>query len=335
MNRTALPHPRKPLAFRTALAALLLAFVAGCGSKEERRDAGTLPPLEDAGVPDAGPLDAGVPDAGPRPTNTAPTITHATQSAVQVTGGQQVTFRVTAQDAESPSLRFTWAARTGSTVGSTVDTGTTSEMVWTAPDCSASGLSGVTVTVTDEWYNSASRSFEVQLRRCAALAVAGGHRHSVAVFADNTVWTWGYNNLGQLGDGSTTLSPIPLQVPGLMGITAVAAGSYHSLALRKDGTVWAWGSGLAGQLGHRRYESSSAPVQVDGLTGVVAISARDNNSMALRDDGSVWVWGPNDSLQLGQDGPRTRAPIPSGSPRTSAGRHRHSPWAPGSPLAHG
>ncbi|MBI5561933.1 MAG: hypothetical protein HY894_03635, partial [Deltaproteobacteria bacterium] len=71
--------------------------------------------------------------------------------------------------------------------------------------------------------------------------VDGGTYHSVLLNADGTVWAWGANWYGQLGDGTTTDRLTPVQVSGLTGVVGVAAGYYHSLAVNADGTVWAWG----------------------------------------------------------------------------------------------
>src|SRR5438477_389666 len=79
--------------------------------------------------------------------------------------------------------------------------------------------------------------------------LAGGGNHTIALKQDGTVWTWGYNGYGQLGDGTTTQRVIPVQVSSLSGMTGVAAGLYFSLALKSDGTVWAWGNNTNGQLG--------------------------------------------------------------------------------------
>src|SRR5262249_38667691 len=79
--------------------------------------------------------------------------------------------------------------------------------------------------------------------------VAAGDHHSLALKADGTVVAWGGNELGQLGDGSTTNRPSPVAVPGLTNVAQVAAGFDHSLALKGDGTVLAWGNNTDGQLG--------------------------------------------------------------------------------------
>ena len=79
--------------------------------------------------------------------------------------------------------------------------------------------------------------------------VATGYEHSVVVTPGGTVWTWGDNSQGQLGDGMTEDRPVPAPVPVLSDVTAVAAGKYHTLALKADGSVWAWGANDSGQLG--------------------------------------------------------------------------------------
>src|SRR5688572_5726237 len=82
----------------------------------------------------------------------------------------------------------------------------------------------------------------------AAQTIAGGDGHTVIVKPDRTVWTFGANNNGQLGDNTTTPRRTPTPVDGLGDVVAVAAGSDHTLALTSDGLVWAWGDNVFGQL---------------------------------------------------------------------------------------
>ncbi len=131
-------------------------------------------------------------------------------------------------------------------------------------------------------------------------AMAAANLHGLAVTSDGvtpdgTVWAWGINGSGQLGDNSTTERHVPVRVSGLSGATAVAGGRNYSLALMADKTVFAWGSNADGQLGDTTYTERHTPVQVGGaltpLTGVKAVAAGWLASYALKEDGTVWAWG--------------------------------------------
>jgi alpha-tubulin suppressor-like RCC1 family protein len=144
------------------------------------------------------------------------------------------------------------------------------------------------------------------------VAVEAGEFQILALKSDGTLWAWGYNNYGQLGDGTTTNRSTPVQVLGaggvgfLTGISKLAMGIANSpLVLKNDGTLWAWGWNLYGQLGSNTTTNSSVPVQVMGaggvgfLTGITAIGGGVNNGIALKNDGTIWNWGYNNVGQLG------------------------------------
>ncbi|WP_214107774.1 RCC1-like domain-containing protein [Acrocarpospora catenulata] len=128
---------------------------------------------------------------------------------------------------------------------------------------------------------------------------AAGQTHSLAVAADRTVWSWGRNGSGQLGDGTTTSRLSPGPVPGLSDVVDVEAGAGYSLALRADGSVWAWGANDRGQLGQHDVVDRPAPVKVLGLTNVVDIEAGVAHNLAVKSDGTLWVWGDDTFGQLG------------------------------------
>jgi alpha-tubulin suppressor-like RCC1 family protein len=135
------------------------------------------------------------------------------------------------------------------------------------------------------------------------IAIAAGSSHSLALKNDGTVWAWGANDSGQLGDGTTMERHIPVQVQNLSGIVAIASGiADFSLALKNDGTVWAWGPNFAGNLGVGDLEcipNCSTPVRVHGLTEVQYIAKGFVHSLAVKGDGTVWAWGGNANGELG------------------------------------
>src|SRR3989344_2420291 len=125
------------------------------------------------------------------------------------------------------------------------------------------------------------------------VAIAAGYNYSLALKSDGTVWAWGRNNYGQLGDGTTTQRTLPIQVSGLSAVSAIRASStgdlfsptaYFSMALKSDGTVWVWGRNNYGQLGNGTTDSSahSTPSQVPGLSGISAIAAGGAHAFALK-----------------------------------------------------
>jgi alpha-tubulin suppressor-like RCC1 family protein len=149
--------------------------------------------------------------------------------------------------------------------------------------------------------------------------------HSLAVGAGGTVWSFGDNSFGQLGDGSTTshLSPEPVRTPDgvpLAGVAQVATGNVHSLARDAAGRVYAWGDNRFGQLGDETVYERRSPV-VLGVVGAVQVAAGWSHSLALDASGTVHAWGTNSEGQLG-DGTTTGrlSPVvvsgPSGQPLT-------------------
>jgi alpha-tubulin suppressor-like RCC1 family protein len=147
--------------------------------------------------------------------------------------------------------------------------------------------------------------------------IVGGAYHSLALASNGTVWAWGYNNFGQLGNGTNTSSNIPVQVslpslPSGATITNIAGGAYHSLALASNGTVWAWGDNDFGELGNGTNTSSNIPVQVSLPSGVTITNIAggvSGHSLALASNGTVWAWGYGVNGELG-NGTNTVSNIP-------------------------
>ncbi|GAM09006.1 ultraviolet-B receptor UVR8 [Geobacter sp. OR-1] len=138
------------------------------------------------------------------------------------------------------------------------------------------------------------------------VAIASGDMHCLALKSDGTVWAWGANGYGQLGNGGSVNSSCPVQVSGLTQIVAITAGSYHSAALRSDGTVLTWGYNANGQLGDGTTESRNTPVVVTGIGAATRISAGSNHMLAIMADGTVRSWGWNTYGQLGDGSTQDR-----------------------------
>lgn len=133
--------------------------------------------------------------------------------------------------------------------------------------------------------------------------IAQGGTQSFALKDDGTLWAWGYNEYGQLGDGTQIIRDIPTQVQNLSGVIDMDGGTYHSLALTNDGTVWSWGVDFMGELGQtfapNLISVTPAPVLGLPLSPIRAIAAGGSQSFAITEDNSLWAWGSNLDGQLG------------------------------------
>jgi alpha-tubulin suppressor-like RCC1 family protein len=137
--------------------------------------------------------------------------------------------------------------------------------------------------------------------KIAAGGAGFGWDHSLAIKDDNTVWAWGANAFGQLGNGTTTDSNTPVQVSGLSGIVSIAAGNGFSLGLKDDGSIWGWGNGLLGPLGTGGSGNSanSSPIPIEGLGEVIGMSAGSSHTLILTNEGTVYGLGYNAYGQIG------------------------------------
>ena len=130
--------------------------------------------------------------------------------------------------------------------------------------------------------SNSSETTEVRGLGHSATAIAGGANHSAALLSNGSVKTWGANEFGQLGNGTTTASREAVEVKNITGATAIAAGANHTLAVLSGGIVRAWGAGEAGQLGNGSTQATvTLPVEVDGLGGITGIAAGGNHSLAV------------------------------------------------------
>ena len=132
-------------------------------------------------------------------------------------------------------------------------------------------------------------------------SVGTGSYHTIALKVDGTLWAWGRNATGQLGDGTTTNRSVPTQEStAAADWSSVSAGSYHTIALKEDGTLWAWGDNRYGQLGDGTTTDSLVPTQEStAAADWISFSGGIYHTIALKEDGTLWAWGYNRSGQLG------------------------------------
>jgi alpha-tubulin suppressor-like RCC1 family protein len=142
------------------------------------------------------------------------------------------------------------------------------------------------------------------------VAITCGRDNTLALKSDGTVWGWGFDGWGQLGDNSRVNKsvPVPMLNPAgngtLTGVASVSGGGTFTLMLMSNGTVLAAGYDTYGDLGDNNPPSSKLlPVPVLGLSGVKAVSAGYDSALALKNDGTVWSWGRNEAGELGPGAP--------------------------------
>jgi len=140
--------------------------------------------------------------------------------------------------------------------------------------------------------------------------IGTGYGYTCAILADDSIKCWGRNGYGELGNGTTLNSNVPVPVLGISGASSIALGLSHSHAVLEDGSAKSWGhNSVAGYLGDGTEIDRTTPVFVSGLSGATAISAGGVHTCALLFNGSIKCWGENPFGQLG-DGTTMKSATP-------------------------
>lgn len=143
-------------------------------------------------------------------------------------------------------------------------------------------------------------------------SVVAGPSHSLAIKTGGTLWSWGYNGDGQLGNGDLFYRNTPTQVGTASDWSSVEAGDAHNAAIKTDGTLWAWGFNGSGQLGDGSTTTRMTPVQVGTLNSWASVSAGVSHTVAIKTDGTLWAWGDDSFGKLGT-GANTTVPLQVGA----------------------
>jgi alpha-tubulin suppressor-like RCC1 family protein len=183
-------------------------------------------------------------------------------------------------------------SRGGQRIGAGIKTDGT---LWTWGQNAYGGLGDNTITHRSSPVQTVTGGTNWQQVACA-------NSHAAAIKTDGTLWTWGQNAYGGLGDNTITSRSSPVQtVAGGSNWKQVSCGGNSTAAIKTDGTLWVWGKNSQGELGDNTITSRSSPVQtVAGGSNWKSVSFK-NGSAGIKTDGTLWLWGPNSNGQLGDN----------------------------------
>ena len=230
-----------------------------------------------------------------------PTITSQPLSQTS-TSGTRTIFSVAAQ---GKFLNYQWQKNSINLLnGDNISGATSTNLTINAVSYSDDGTYSVVVTNLAGTVTSSNATLAVIFQFNPLVGngatVAIGQEHCLALRSDGSVWSWGNNQAGQMGNGAANCV-FPLRVSGVSNVVGLAAGWNHSLAVEANGTVWTWGTNDGGQLGNGFNTNSPTPIQAGAgvLTNAIAVSGGMSHSLALLANGRVMAWGTNSVYELG------------------------------------
>jgi len=146
---------------------------------------------------------------------------------------------------------------------------------------------GTSVTTWADNSVEAKVAFEVAAQASDLTMLSAGNKHNHIIKADGSLWAWGENKKGQLGDGTTEARHSPVKI--MDDVVQISVGRDFAMALKTDGSLWSWGDNWGGRLGDGTEETRHSPVKI--MDDVIQVSASSGSTMAVKTDGSLWVWG--------------------------------------------
>lgn len=171
---------------------------------------------------------------------------------------------------------------------------------WVASNC---------VSSQSEWAYGGSFTTPGSAASCWQ-TVSAGYTHSVGIKTDGTLWAWGDNGYGQLGDGTTISKNTPTQIGSANNWESISASGGFTVAIKTNGTLWAWGNNTFGQLGDGTTTNRTTPTQIGTATNWNSVATGEGFALAVKDNGTLWSWGYNNLGQLG-DGTTTNKNVPT------------------------
>ncbi|WP_298136975.1 T9SS type A sorting domain-containing protein [Flavobacterium sp.] len=130
-------------------------------------------------------------------------------------------------------------------------------------------------------------------------SISSSNDFCIALKTDGTLWAWGRNDYGQLGDNTTIYRNIPTQIGTDTNWQSVSVGHYHCMAIKSNGTLWGWGWNSNGKLGDGTNINRLVPTQIGIATNWQKVDAGFNHSLAIKTDGTLWAWGTNYNGEFG------------------------------------
>lgn len=209
-------------------------------------------------------------------------------------------------DPDNNIVSYEWQQTDGPTV--TLINADTATAQFTATIAAGSTLT-FKLTVTDAGGLTSNDSCIIEIS-VNKLKISAGERHTIVIKTDGSLWAWGDNYYGQLGDGTTTDKILPTRVGAENDWVTVDAGNIHNVAIKSDGSLWAWGWNANGQLGDGTKTNKYVPTRIGTDYDWFIISADQRHTMAIKTDGSLWGWGDNSNGEIG-DGTTTEKLVPT------------------------
>jgi len=203
--------------------------------------------------------------------------------------------------------------------------------------CSGALSGGCSGQAVDGAGASTSNSFGAGIHEgisARGTTISVGYQYACAVKKGGSLWCWGNNSAGQLGNGTTTGSSVPVAVLGISNIATVSAGYGVTCTVIRDGSLWCWGDDSNYQLGNKTTVISSAPIFMPGMTNVANVSVGDMQTCAVKQDESLWCMGrdsgsdegPIDSVPAAVAGMSNVAAASAGTYHTCAVKQDGSLW---------